>query len=156
MAIFIHSRILLEWELKIFLNNMNIFNLNQFWDNLGYTQFSFLSFFKIILIILFIILNLSLLYLEYLDNKEKENFESLKCGVSGEVKKILGSFLTAATAYSTYITIRNEVRDNNKLEEYKQFYLKAKEETNKFKDINLSNNLSNKLHYYSIDKSFNV
>jgi len=135
---------------------MKIFNLNQLWYNLGLTEFSFLVFFKIIFLILFILLNLGLLYSEHLDNKNKENFKYLKCGVSGEVKKILGSFLTAATAYSTYITIRNDSRDNKKLEEYQQYYLKAKEETNKFKDVNLFNNLSHKLHYDSIDRSFNI
>lgn len=43
-----------------------------------------------------------------------------------------------------------------KLEEYKQYYLKTKEETNKFKDVNLSHNLYPKWHYDSIERDFNI
>jgi len=92
-----------------------------------------------------------------LDNKNKEKSEYLKCGASGDIKIILNLLILAAGSYSAYITIINESRDNNILDEYKKNSLKAKEENESkiIENFNEENFNIKKLSIFGLDELLN-
>lgn len=98
-------------------------SLNSMWFDLGISNFSFLTFLNFIIGGLFIIFHIFLFVTEYLDAKDTNNKKSdwafKKSGIDSRIplRKIANSFFISASAYATYITIKNEVQDNAKAAE---------------------------------------
>jgi len=100
----------------------NIFSLKNFGFSLGITNFSFIFCLKVIFFIIFIILNICLIYTEYLDRKYTniKNPEShLKSGLTPELQRIAKKVIVGIGLLSGLITIKNEYKNKQDLEEIK-------------------------------------
>jgi len=112
-----------------------IISLNSIWFDLGISNFSFLTNLKIIIWALFIILHIFFFITEYLDAKDQNNKNSdwhlKKSGIDSKIlRKIAHNFLIGASAYATFITIKNELQDNTNAAEIAKIAKKKEVEYN--------------------------
>ncbi len=140
---------------EVLITFIIIFSLILIWESTGITYFSILGFFKIIFLILFLLINLGLLYSEYLENKNKDNPNYIKNGIGSELKKIATTFISAASLYSAFITIKNEHQKIEKEAEFRKEISKANEATKKISDEKTANNFSHRLNLERIEKDYN-
>lgn len=132
-------------------------SLNQLWNCIGITEFSFLNFLKIIFFITFILVNLSLLYLEYLDreNNNYDNDNVMQKGAGGDFKKICSVLVTGIGVYSALLTIKNEGEKNSNEQNLRNIIDSAYNEVKKISDKSSSEKFIHKLNMDSIRRSFN-
>lgn len=139
-------------------------SLNSIWSGLGIMDLSFLRWLQIIFFFIFIFLNIFLIYLEYLDkkSKNKENPKYLLSGASNiipQVRRYTSYFLAGIGALSSIISIKNEFDKEcnigQKIEEYKQNLIKAKEECKNIEDKRVTQNLQSKSNFDTVDISVN-
>lgn len=128
---------------------------------MGISGFTFIGLLQIIFFIIFVLLNIGLLYLEYLDRKHtnKDNSESyLKSGMSPELQKIAKHFIVSVVILSSVITVKNEIKDQQKeaalRAEAEAALAKAVEEAKRISKEKGVENFYHRLHGYSIKNSF--
>ena len=99
----------LNFESVSSINKSTILNLDSLCNSFGITELSFIACIKIILLILFVILNICLVYSEYMDNKTKNTSSNyIRCGIGDDIKKIGNMLVVTASAYASYITVRDD------------------------------------------------
>lgn len=137
--------------------SINYLSLNQLWNCIGITEFSFLNFLKIIFFITFILVNLSLLYLEYLDreNNNYDNENVMQKGIGVEFKKICSALVTGIGVYSALLTIKNEGEKKSNEQNLKNVYDSSFNAIKNLSDKKSSENFSNKLNIDSARRAFN-
>jgi hypothetical protein len=78
----------------------------------------------------------------------------MKSGIGSELKKFLNAFIAVGGAYGTYLTIKNEHQSIGALKELKKEVEKSKLEFKEITDRRIADNISNRLHFDKISRSF--
>lgn len=128
---------------------------------MGITDFSLIFCLKLIFFIIFIFLNICLFYTEYLDRKFtniKNPDTHLKSGLTPELQRIAKNVLAGIGLISGFITIKNEFKTQQELEEVRAhaqaILAQAAEDTKKAATTQTANNFIHKLHITNIQNSF--